>query len=531
MTAPSPSDRDLFWADAETLVVDTKVPQVIRDSKTPSGTVPLSALRGPIISDALYRTFAARGMSTRFVYTIDDYDPMDSQTMRLREDTREHMGKPFCDIPSPDPQAASDWAEFHANRFIALFAELGIQPEFHRMRDLYRSGQLDPAIELVLTNAKAIREIHARVANVSHEEGWLPISVICESCGRIGTTIATDYDGSTVAYQCRPDYVQWAEGCGNRGRISPFLGNCKLLWNEQWCAQWEFFGVTYEEGGKDLLTAGGSRERSNAIYREVWKKEPPPGLIHEFLLVGGKKMGTSSGIGVSATDLVSVYPPELVRFLMIRTAPKRHIEFDPAGTSLPRLIDEYDRCAEEYLENPQSDLARTWSLAQVSPEARPPVFRVRFSLLVDWLQIPSIDPVVEAKKRKGAPLDDAESRHLDRRLELARIWLERWAPDEAKFGISESLPPLSLTEPQRTYLRAAAQVVGTITDPEAMQTELYETAKRVGLVTPEGKVSRDAFGALYSAFIGKPNGPRAGWLLTALDPEFVRKRLEEAASA
>ena len=67
-----------------------------------------------------------------------------------------------------------------------------------------------------------------------------------------------------------------------------------------------------------------------------------------------------------------------------------------------------------------------------------------------------------------------------------------------------------------------------------MQHELYEAAKRVGLQTADGKVTKDAFAALYSAFIGKPNGPRAGWLLTALfekDPSFVRKRLEDAAAA
>ena len=34
-----------------------------------------------------------------------------------------------------------------------------------------------------------------------------------------------------------------------------------------------------------------------------------------------------------------------------------------------------------------------------------------------------------------------------------------------------------------------------------------------------------AFGALYVAFLGRPNGPRAGWLLASLDPTFVVRRL------
>jgi len=229
--------------------------------------------------------------------------------------------------------------------------------------------------------------------------------------------------------------------------------------------------------------------------------------------------------------MVALLPGEIIRFLMLRTPPRRALEFDPAGNTLPRLYDEYDRCADEYATDPESDLAKAWWLAQLSADAQPIAFRVRFSLLADWLQIPSVDPHREARARKGSSLSELEDRELRRRLDVARSWLERWAPDEATFGIATDLPPLTLTDPQRAYLRGVAKLVGVIADPEAMQEELYEAAKRVGLVTPEGKVSKDAFAALYSALIGKPNGPRAGWLLTALDAPFVRKRLEDAAAA
>jgi lysyl-tRNA synthetase class I len=88
-----------------------------------------------------------------------------------------------------------------------------------------------------------------------------------------------------------------------------------------------------------------------------------------------------------------------------------------------------------------------------------------------------------------------------------------------------------LTDPQRRFLEAAGHEVGRITDPEAMQERLYEIAKEVGLTTPEGKVSRAAFEALYYSFIGKAVGPRAAWMLVALDPGFVKTRLDEAARA
>ena len=43
--------------------------------------------------------------------------------------------------------------------------------------------------------------------------------------------------------------------------------------------------------------------------------------------------------------------------------------------------------------------------------------------------------------------------------------------------------------------------------------------------------AREAFSAIYLAFLGKPSGPKAGWLLTTLKDEFVLRRLDEAMKA
>ena len=534
-----PTDRELFWADAVARALPRDRPHVVHDSKTPSGTVPISGLRGPVISDALYRTFRASGLDVRFLYGIDDMDPMDSQSMRSHEGMAENMGRPLSDIRSPD-SVASDYAEYHAGRFLATFTDLGIHPDVYRMRDLYREGRLDPQIDLVLRRADRVRDVYQSVARVVRPDDWLPLQVICENCGRVGTTYARDYDGETVAYECLRDRAalgrddelsQWAEGCAHQGRVSPFGGRAKLPWNLEWCAQWDVHGVTYEEAGKDLMTAGGSRDRSNALFRAVWEKEPPAGLFHEFVNVGGRKMSTSKGIGAAAHDLVQVYPGELIRFLMLRTRPQTAIDFDPGGNSLPRLMDEYDRCADAYLADPQGALGRVWALSQLSADPAPLAFRVRFSVVADWVQLARVDPEQEARSRKGSPLSDGESRDLVRRITLARTWLDRWAPDEARFSVTASLPDdaAGLEDAQRAFLARVADEVTATRDPDAMQARLYELAKESGLVTADGRVSKEAFGAIYRAFLGRPNGPRAAWFLVALDPAFAVARLREAA--
>ena len=55
------------------------------------------------------------------------------------------------------------------------------------------------------------------------------------------------------------------------------------------------------------------------------------------------------------------------------------------------------------------------------------------------------------------------------------------------------------------------------------QAAIFTTAGDIEL--PSGR----AFDALYRAFLGRTNGPRAGWLLASLDPDFVVTRLREAA--
>lgn len=526
-----------FWADEIARSMPREVAHTIHDSKTPSGTVPISALRGPVITDAVFRAFTQNGLTVRSLYGIDDMDPMDAATMRLNETLAPHMGKPLWSIPAPD--GTGDFASYHATRFLATFAGLGITPETYRVRDLYREGRFDASIDLVLQRADRVREVYRTVANVKRPDDWLPLQVICENCGRIGTTYPRDYDGKTVSYECLVDraalgrddeLVRWASGCGHIGRVSPFGGRAKLPYNVEWCAKWDAFNVTWEEAGKDLMTAGGSRERSNALFRAVWEKEPPAGIVHEFFNLGGKKMSTSKGVGAAAHEIVETYPAELVRFLMLRTPPQRHVDFDPAGLTLPNLVEEYDRAADAHASDPASDLGRVWALSQVAGEPEPSPFRVKFRIVADWLQIPSIDVLKKAEERKGAPLIEREDRDLRRRIELARVWLERWAPEEAKFSIQPKLPEAvgTLSPAQRRFLARAAEAVSANGDAEGLQTKLYDIAREVGLVDGE-KVSKDAFASIYLAFLGRPIGPKAAWLLVTLRPEFVRQRLLEAS--
>ena len=527
------------WADELAERVRDAGPQVVNDSKTPSGTVHVGSLRGPVILDAIARALRANGIETTLLYGVDDLDPMDAQALLTPDAVETEMGRPLANVPDQEDDGHASYARHHAQTFIDTFAGLGIHPDrYYWMSDIYSTGDIDPFIRKALDSAAQVREIYRRVANVQHPDTWHPLSVICENCGKIGTTIVTKWDGERVLYECRPDLVTWARGCGHSGWVSPFGGRAKLPWNLEWAAQWSLFGVTIEPNGKDLATAGGSRDRSDAIAREIFEREPPLNVPYEFLNIAGKKMSTSKGRGAAAHTIAEVVPPEQLRFLFLRHRPNHAIEFDPEGTDqIPRLFDEFDKFAAATAGRevrgdlpPGYEATFRYSLldpaADVADEAA--AFRPAFGHLATLIQIPGVDVVARMGAEKGTALSDRERAILDERAGAARVWLETYAPESTRLTIHhEAVPPTAaeLDADQRQFLMSLADRAER-EEPasgDAWQALIFTVANEGGLP------GRRAFEAIYRAFLGRPNGPRAGWLLASLDPIFVRDRAREAS--
>jgi lysyl-tRNA synthetase class 1 len=525
----------VFWADE--IAASVAGPQILNDSKTPSGTVHVGSLRGPVILDSLARALRDAGIETTILYGVDDLDPMDAQALLTPDAIERSMGLPLANVPDPAADGHPSYARHFAGRFIDIFAGLGIHPDrYYWMSEVYASGDLDRYIRTALDRAAAIREIYVRVANVRHPDDWHPVHVICENCGRVGTTIATGWDGERVRYECRADLVRWATGCGHSGEVAPFGGRAKLPFNVDWAAKWSLFGVTIEPCGKDLATAGGSRDRSDAIAREVFEREPPLRVTYEFLNIGGKRMSTSGGRGAAAHQIAEVIPPEQLRFLFLRPRPNHAIDFDPDGTdAIPRLFDEFDRVAGaaaghevkgELPPNPE----RLFQLSLVDPSAdvasEAAAYRPPFAHLALLAQVPGVDVAERVAAEKGSPLSPRELEILAGRTRAARAWLDAYAPERAKLAVREELPGAAsaLDEAQRALLVALrARLTDARWDGEALQAAIFDAARELEL--PPGR----AFTALYLAFLGQPHGPRAGWLLASLDRPFVVARLGEAA--
>lgn len=506
-----------MWFD--NVVNDLSGHQIINDSKTPSGKVHVGSLRGVLIHDALYRALQEKGVSVSYTYGIDDFDPLDGLPADAPTELVNMMGKPLCNIPAPTSSRGTDLADHFIIEFLDIFKELGVHAEIYRMRDIYRTGQFNEAIDAILNKVDVVRNVYQRVSKASKSTSWYPFQVICEKCGKIGSSEVVNYDGKEVTYHCRENLVSWAKGCGYAGKISPFDGNGKLPWKLEWVAKWHSFGITIEGAGKDHCTKGGSRDVAVQCLKGIFDEQPPLNVPYEFFLVSGAKMSSSKGVGSSARGMADFLPPEVLRFLMIRSPAKRTVNFSTDLEYIVKLFNEYDRLIDAGLRGKTSDdQNNTIKMTQVDNESTG-YHPVSFQLLVSLLQLPHIDIHKEVSKRVSDEFNTSKYQvSLNKRVASAKYWLAQYSTPEQRLELQSTLPESihALSEAQKAFLSLLGDNFpeGELTENE-YQTYVFDTAR----LTPIGP--KEAFGAVYVALFDKNNGPKVGSLFSYMDKLFL----------
>jgi lysyl-tRNA synthetase class 1 len=502
--------RPLHWADeiAERLV-DAPGPQEISTGISPSGPIHIGNLREVLTADVIFRALRERRSDLGFHYVADNFDPLRRVYPFLDPSVYTPLvGRPLSEIPCPC-QIHASYAEHFLEPFLKTLKELGIDLVVHRGDALYKSGRMTPQIVAALEGRDRIAQILRESTGKQIDAEWSPFDPLCPACGRITTTIVTGFSASkqTVDYSCE---------CGSRGTV-PMAGGGKLTWRVDWPARWNVLGVTIEPFGKDHATAGGSYDTGKRISSEVLGYRPPFPVTYEWISLKGRgDMSSSKGNVISVDRMLEVVPPEVLRYLIVRTQPSRAISFDP-GLPLLALVDEYDD-----VESEGRDL-RALALCRASDYRSA---GVPFKHLVNVVQMANFDPgQVRAILRRGGyePADEAA---LKSRIEYARRWLEEFAPAEMIFTLQAALPPgaSSLTPGQKKFLSEAASRLRPGMDAETIHQTVYSLASEIPALKPA-----EAFQAVYLALLGKPRGPRVGWFLAFLDHDFVVARFREAA--
>lgn len=506
---------------------------LVYDEKTPSGIIHIGSGRGWVIHDVVAKSLRSLGLKAEFVLSSDDYDPYDKPNKDLDESIyNPYLGVPFCDIPSPVEGYAS-FGDYYFKESTEKFSELGIECDLESTADNYRKGLFNPQIKKILDNTEKVQGIYKKLYGPDSEGGKkLPFNVKCPECGKIATTIAHEWDGQKelLRYECREDVVDWATGCGASDWVSPYDGGGKFPWKVEWAAKWPTRGVIVEFAGKDHFSKGGSRTCANMIAMDVLGYPPPypsrgysTGPGYEFFQIGGAKMSTSKGRGMSFADGVDFFSGKMLRFLLLKSKPNSVVDFDPEKNDILLLTDHYDRCeriyfgaedVDEKVKNIQSELYKLISIGEVKSSLSP---QVPLNLASTLLQVTlSKEGAVSKLKELGhipENLSDEDVASIHARLELAERWLNRFASEQFVFKlVTEDNGFEDLDESQCQILEKFIEFLassGPAENAKVLHNSFYDFCREIGCET------KDLFKTAYLALISKDRGPQlANFILT-----------------
>ena len=515
----------MHWSEVIADQLLQKQPRhVLATGITPSGPIHIGNMREILTTDAVFRSLKGKGADVELIYIADDYDPLRRVYPYLPETYAQYVGKPICEIPCPCGQHAS-YADHFLTSFLNALKDVGVHPKVYRASEMYARGDYTDAITIALENTVKIKHILESISHRQIPDDWLPFNVKCQNCGRLSTTKTQLYEYPTVEYIC--------ESCGHHGEVDIRMGGVgKLPWRVDWPARWKMLGVTFEPCGKDLATVGGARETGAKIVEDIYGYPHPALLVYEFILLKGQgAMHSSKGTAISAEEMLRMTPPEVLRFLIMRNQPGKHLVFD-SGLGLLALIDDYDTEEEVYFGKGEEtrgmkDLKTTYELSQPYQVPATLPFHLPIRHLVTLVQIKptweEIRGILLRTHQIPANLSQADDAHLRQRAEHARYWLKFFAPDDVKFELQPALPTVSLTPEQQSFLEAFEhKLLDLPWDPDSIHNAVYDTSEQLKLPT------KTAFQALYLVLLGQSQGPRAGYFLSTLEKNFVHHRIAEA---
>ncbi len=520
---------------------------LISSGKSPSGSIHIGILRELIIADVIKRKLLEMGKRARTIFFIDDYDPLRSFPPSVTLSIDEWAGVPYSDVPDPFGCCKSFGAHW-ANELIETFPDFGLDPEIVWNSELYESGRMMPEVRTCLQQTQTIRDImieyvardfdaEQRAQYIESMKTWYPASVICPVCGHIQSGVKGSIVPNRITvYDAASDEVSFT--CTNCGHSDTELLSklrVKLTWRIDWPARWHLFKITCEPAGKDHAVKGGSYDTGLEVSRRVFGWSGPVKVPYEWVQIGGHDMSTSAGIVFTPNAWRSIAPPEVYRFMMLKTDLQRTINIQPE--QIPDMVDKYDHLERIYYGLEQAtpehlELARLlYPLCEAGPtkEYVPKVpfkYAVLSAQLTDLLgQTVILEKSMEVLRRQFGlkSADKTVIEQIQTRLVRALNWVRQEGTDRDRVEVPNVVPDEvrnTLTDADRRFLRSFVEAIKgkTMTDDE-IQSMVFITARQNSV--PD----RRAFQVLYRILISRPSGPRLGPFLNLLGVDWVVKRI------
>ncbi|MHA1638386.1 MAG: lysine--tRNA ligase [Candidatus Thorarchaeota archaeon] len=517
--------------------------------KSPSGSIHIGIMRELIITDVIKRELLKKGKNARTMFVVDDYDPIRSFPPSVSLSIDEWSGIPYSDIPDEFGCCESFGAHW-ANELVDTFSEFGVDHEVVYTSKIYEKPEMLEAVRTCLKQTETIREImieyvakdfndEQKEQYIKSMENWFPASVVCPKCGRLQAGIKGSIAPNRItSYNPKSDEITFdCLACGHHGIHKLTEVRVKLTWRMDWPAKWHVFQVSCEPAGKDHAVKGGSYDTGLEVSRRVFQWSGPVKVPYEWVRIGGRDMSTSSGIVFNPKTWLSIAPPELYRYILLKSDLNRAINIQPE--KIPDMVDEYDRFERtfygiEEVDDERMNLVKiVYPLStakEVSKEYIPKLpfkFAVVTSQLEDLLGSEIILERCRQVLKKQYNLDEVPQVVMDlvpTRLERARNWVKMFGTQRDLVEIPDKVPEeilKTLTDTDRKFL---SEIIGVLReselDDDAIQSAVFEKARLVDLK------DKRAFIVLYRILISRKSGPRLGSFLNLLGLDWVANRIE-----
>ncbi|MFB6068872.1 MAG: lysine--tRNA ligase, partial [Halobacterium sp.] len=279
--------------------------------------------------------------------------------------------------------------------------------------------------------------------------------------------------------------------------------------------------VDFEPFGKDH--AEGSWPSGADITRNVLGEIPPVPMVYEWFTLDGEPFSSSAGHVVLVQDVLELLGREVVLFFFSKD-PRKARDF--SVERLDQLVDEFDRFEAVYFDEIEADADERALAERVYPmlveEVREERVRIPYTFAAVLGMTDDPDLREEIARREGHIPEDAPDWAIEQvleRVERAREWARR-TDNEFNYDLKRRhMPAVDLDADTEAALDELADFVAAGHDPEEIQGEIYEAAKRHGI--PVGEF----FATGYRLFFDEEQGPKLGQFLGKLDREFVLARL------
>ena len=501
----------MHWADFAAQTLSQRGDKhIIASGITPSGEFHIGHLREILTGDMITRACKNAGLDAEFVFIVDSADPLRKVYPFLSDEYEQYIGCALATIPAPDENGkpgndGRTYAQHFLEPFLAALEQIDVRPRIIDNYTSYANGEFAEKSRIACERADEIREIIERVSGRELADNWFPYNPY----GHDGSL-----DGVTVTGFEWP-YVHWEQN-GVPGKSDLNKADGKLPWRIDWPAKWGWVGVTCEPFGKDHGAAGGSYATGKEIS-VLFGDTPPHPLVYEWISLKGEgAMSSSTGNTIGPLEALELVPPEILRYLIASTKPKKAITFD-AGMSLVELADEYERLLSRNLDEEMADdsLSRRQKVALEDAEGALRMSRigdsgntnVSFRHLAMLAQVKSDDEIINTIGEK-----------VSDRLNRMRNWIKGpHFPEELRIKIREE----AMQGLDSNIIRCL-QI--SLSDCEWSPNDI---GNAISTCFKENEISpREGYRNLYLAILGVEKGPRLAPILSEVEKERILNLLE-----